>query len=135
MPHQIIEYSANLDDDLDIAGLVGALHKVAVSQDALPTGGIRTRAERRDVFEIADGHPDNTFINVTLRIAEGRPLDVQKAVGEALFDELKYFVHSIYAKRPLALSFEIQEIKPDTRWKQSNLRDYMASRSGGQNGK
>jgi 5-carboxymethyl-2-hydroxymuconate isomerase len=130
MPHQVIEYSANLDDALDIDGLVGALHETAVSIDALPTGGIRTRAARREVFRIADGHPDNTFINVTLRIAEGRPLDVQKATGQKLFDELNRYVAEIYQSRPIALSFEIQEIKPDTRWKQSNIRDYMASRSG-----
>ena len=130
MPHQVIEYSANLDDSLDIDGLVGALHETAVSIDALPTGGIRTRAARREVFRIADGHPDNTFINVTLRIAEGRPLDVQKATGQKLFDELNRYVAEIYQNRPIALSFEIQEIKPDTRWKKSNIRDYMASRSG-----
>jgi 5-carboxymethyl-2-hydroxymuconate isomerase len=132
MPHQVIEYSANLDDSLDIDGLVGALHETAVSIDALPTGGIRTRAVRREVFRVADGHPDNAFINVTLRIAEGRPLDVQKATGQKLFDELKRFVSEIYQIRPIALSFEIQEIKPDTRWKESNIRDYMASRSGEQ---
>jgi 5-carboxymethyl-2-hydroxymuconate isomerase len=130
MPHQIIEYSANLDDSLDIDGLVRALHETAVSIDALPTGGIRTRAARREVFRIADGHPDNTFINVTLRIAEGRPLDVQKATGQKLFDELNRYVAEIYQNRPIALSFEIQEINPDTRWKKSNIRDYMASRSG-----
>ena len=130
MPQQVIEYSANLDDDLDIEGLVSALHETAVSIDALPTGGIRTRVARREVFRIADGHPDNTFINVTLRIAEGRPLDVQKATGQKLFDELNRYVAEIYKSRPIALSFEIQEIKPDTRWKQSNIREYMASRSG-----
>ncbi len=130
MPHQVIEYSANLDDALDIEGLARALHEVAVSIDALPTGGIRTRVARRDVFRIADGHPDNTFINVTLRIAAGRPLDVQKATGQKLFDELNRYVAEIYQNRPIALSFEIQEIEPDTRWKKSNIRDYMAARSG-----
>jgi 5-carboxymethyl-2-hydroxymuconate isomerase len=130
MPHQIIEYSANLDDALDIDGLVGALHETAVSIDALPTAGVRTRAVRREVFRIADCHPDNTFISVTLRILEGRPLDVQKATGEKLFNELKRCVAEIYQSRPIALSFEMQEIKLDTRLKQSNIRDYMAKRSG-----
>jgi 5-carboxymethyl-2-hydroxymuconate isomerase len=130
MPHQIIEYSANLDDCLDIDGLVGALHETAVSIDALPTAGIRTRAVRREVFRIADGHPDNSFIGVTLRILEGRPMDVQKATGQKLFDELNRYVAEIYQSRPIALSFEIQEIKLDTRLKQSNIRDYMAKRSG-----
>jgi len=129
MPHLIIEYSANLDDDIDIDDLVRALHQTAAGIDALPTAGIRVRAARREHYRIADGHPDNSFINVTLRIAEGRPLEVQKEAGEALFATLKTFVSSTYNKRPMALSFEIQEIKPETRWKQGNIREYMARRA------
>jgi 5-carboxymethyl-2-hydroxymuconate isomerase len=129
LPHQIIEYSANLDAHLDIAALVKAMHETAVGIDALPTGGIRTRAERRDQYRIADGHPDNAFINVTLRIARGRTLDERKGAGEALFGTLRRFVEPIYRDTPLALSFEIQEIEPETRWKQGNIRDFMTKRS------
>ena len=129
MPHIIIEYSGNLDADLDIEELIGALHETAISIDALPIGGIRTRAARREHFEIADGHPDNAFINVTLRIARGRPLEVRMDAGEKLFAALTRHVAAIYDSRPLALSFEIQEIDPDTRWKQGNIREYMARRA------
>lgn len=129
MPHLIIEYSANLDDDLDIEALAVAMHDTAVGQDALPIGGIRTRVARRDVYRIADGHPDNGFINVTLRIAEGRTADVQQETGEALFKTLRDFVSDVYEQRPMALSFEIQEIKTASRWKQGNLREFMARRS------
>lgn len=131
MPHQIIEYSANLDAEFAIDDLVRAMHATAVSLDSLPTGGIRTRAVRREHFLVADGHADNAFINVTLRIAQGRTPDQKKAAGEALFETLRRFVASIYSRRPLALSLEIQEIDPETRWKQGNIRDFMAERSGG----
>lgn len=129
MPHLIIEYSANLEPDIDIMGLVRALHETAVSIDALPTGGIRTRAARRDTFMVADGDPSNGFVNVILRIAKGRSVELQKETGQMLFDVLADYVQEIYDKRPLSLSFEVQEINPETRWKQSNIRDYMARRA------
>lgn len=129
MPHQVIEYSANLESELDIGKLVDALHAVAVSLDALPVGGIRTRAVRRDIYRIADAHPDNTFINVTLRIAP-RPDDVKKEVGEALFQALRDFVQPVFSQTPMSLSFEIQEIDAEFRWKHSNIRDYLAKRNG-----
>ncbi|HNP35480.1 MAG TPA: 5-carboxymethyl-2-hydroxymuconate Delta-isomerase [Woeseiaceae bacterium] len=129
MPHLTIEYSSNLDAEIDIGRLVAAMHESAIGIEALPIGGIRTRAVRRDFYEIADGHPDNTFINVTLRIAEGRSLDVRKRIGETLFRTLRTTVNSVYEKRPMALSLEIQEIDPETRWKQGNIREYMARRS------
>jgi len=127
MPHQIIEYSANLEVDLNIDGLVQTMHETAVGIDALPIGGIRTRAARRDVYRVSDSHPDNTFINVTLRIAP-RPAEIKKEVGERLFDALRRFVQPAFDKRPMALSLEIQEIDAEFRWKHSNIRDYLAQR-------
>lgn len=129
MPHLIVEYSGNLDSELDISALLKALHDTAISIEALPIGGVRTRAARREHFEIADGHEDNAFINVTLRIAEGRPIEVRKDVGEKLFATLRRHVDKIYNNRPLALSLEIQEIDPETRWKQGNIREYLARRA------
>lgn len=129
MPHQIIEYSGNLDADLDIEELVRALHETAVSIDALPTGGIRTRAVRREHFRIADGHADNAFINVTLRIAKGRTAEQKQEAGSKLFSALTRFVEGVYDARPMALSLEIQEIDPEMRWRQGNIRDYMARRA------
>lgn len=128
MPHLTIEYSANLEPDIDFAELVGVMHEKAVTIDALPRGGIRTRAAKREHFMIADGHPDNGFINVTLRIAKGRSVEVQEATGKMLFGTLTDFVQSVYQSRPLALSFEIQEINPETRWKKNNIREYMENR-------
>lgn len=128
MPHQVIEYSANLDTRLDIERLVEVMHAVAVSLDTLPVGGIRTRTARRDTYRIADSHPDNTFINVTLRIAP-RPDDVKKDVGETLFQALKDFVQPVFAEIPMSLSLEIQEIDAEFRWKHSNIRDYLVKRN------
>ncbi|NIS90418.1 MAG: 5-carboxymethyl-2-hydroxymuconate isomerase [Woeseiaceae bacterium] len=124
----MIEYSANLEAHLDISKLVERMHETAVGLDALPVGGIRTRAARRDVYRVADSHPDNTFINVTLRIAP-RPAEVRQEVGEALFQALRDFVQPVFDRLPMALSLEVQEIDADFRWKHSNIRDYLAKRN------
>jgi len=128
MPHQTIEYSVNLEPELDIDALVTALHETAASIDALPIGGLRTRAVAREHYRIADGHPDNTFINVFLRIAPGRPFDVRKAAGEKLFQALCDYLEDIYSSTPLAISYEIQELDADLRWKKNNIREYLAAR-------
>ncbi len=71
MPHLIVEYSANLERDLDIPRVVAAVHAAALETGVFPIGGIRTRAERRDVYAVADNHPDNAFIHVQARIGKG----------------------------------------------------------------
>ncbi len=128
MPHQIIEYSANLESSVDIDALVTVLHETAAGIDALPIGGLRTRAVARQHYRIADGHPDNAFINVVLRLAPGRPFDVRKAAGEKLYEALCDYLEPVFTSSPLAISYEIQEIDADLRWKKNNLRDYLAKR-------
>ena len=129
MPHQTIEYSENVAARTSIDALVERLHAEAASIDALPVAGLRTRAAPRAVYRIADGHTDNAFVHVTLRIAPGRSMEVRKEAGERLFAVLCDAVADAFDTSPLALSFEIQEIDAELRWKKNNLRSYLASRT------
>ena len=129
MPHQFIEYSANLADRTDIQALVDRMHEVALQTGVFPMGGLRTRAVCRDHYRIADGHPDNAFVNVYLRVAP-RPQDQRDHASKLLFDALKDFLAPVYDSSPLALSLEIQHLEAD-RLKQGNLRQYMAQRGTG----
>ena len=71
MPHIWIEYSANLD--LDTRALMRVVQDAAVGDGSLyPLAGARTRALRVDDYLIVDGHPDNAFVHVLLRIGHGR---------------------------------------------------------------
>lgn len=128
MPHLTIEYTANLEPGLCLPALMQALHTVAAGIEAFPLAGLRTRAERRDDFLVADGHPDNAFIHLTLRIAHGRSLEVRKAAGDALFEVLCRELQPLLATKPLALSFEISEIDPVLNYKGGNIREYLAGR-------
>ena len=46
MPHFTIEYSANLDERLDMAEVVDVVRNAAVETGIFPLGGIRVRAAR-----------------------------------------------------------------------------------------
>lgn len=128
MPHQIIEYSSNLELGIDIQALVDAVHEVATQIDVFPLGGLRTRAARREHYRIADGHPDNSFVHLTWKLGSGRPEDVRKEAGDFMFEKLCGILESVYSQTPLAISFEIQEIHPVLTYKKNNLRDHMANR-------
>lgn len=128
MPHQIVEYSANLEDAVDIDALLTCLHEAALATGIFPQAGLRTRAARRDHYRIADGHADNAFVHVLLRIRFGRSLaDRERAVDEisqALFD----FLEPVSETWPLAISVDIQDIDPHTNRKKNNLRTHLARR-------
>ena len=129
MPHLTIEYSKNIEENINVCDLVKVMHDIAAGIDALPLGGLRTRAVARKDFLIADGHDDNTFVNVALRIAPGRSDTVKKDAGERLFNALSKFFEPFWQSDPIALSFEIQELDAELRWKKSNIREHMKARS------
>lgn len=125
MPHQIVEYSSNLESKVDIPALVTLLHETAASIEAFPRAALRTRVARRDQYCIADRDPENAFVHVLLRIAAGRSPEVKKAAGDKLFDALCEFLAPLQAMSPLGISFEIQEIDPVFRWKRNNTAAWL----------
>ena len=131
MPHLIVEYSANLERDIDIHELVAALHAAALETGVFPIGGIRTRAARRDVYAIADSHPDNSFIHVQARIGAGRSPEVRLKAAAHIFGTLKSETARVFAERPLGLTFEIVEIDPVGSLKHNNLHEIVEARRKG----
>ena len=108
--------------------LVDGLHENAMAIDGLPLGGLRTRAVRRDNYQVADQHPDNAFVHMILRLGHGRSDEKKKEFGEAIFEALCNLLAPVSSTSPPAISFEIQEIDAVLTWKKNNLRDYMAKR-------
>lgn len=129
MPHLIVEYSANLEDRIDLDGLLTRLHAAASDYEVFPVGGLRVRAERRDRYRVADGHPDNGFVHVTAIIGHGRPLEVRKQVGQGLFEVINDHLDPTFGNTPLAISFNIQEFHPELNYKRNNLHEYVRVRA------
>lgn len=125
MPHLNIEYSANLEEVLDVQALVDRIHETALETGIFPLGGVRTRAEARKYYRIANGDPRAGYIHMLVRIGSGRDFDVRRAAGEKIFAALCDFTDELYRSRPLALSFELHEIPPDMAWRKNNLHELL----------
>ncbi|MCP4564456.1 MAG: 5-carboxymethyl-2-hydroxymuconate isomerase [Bosea sp.] len=129
MPHIIIEYSANLEDEVAPMRLVEALHAAALETGAFPLAGLRTRAERRDHYLIADGDPGNAFIAVGVRIGEGRDAATRRRVAEVLMAVLERETAEIFRCRGLALSLDVSEIDGTASLKTNNLHQRLKARA------
>lgn len=127
MAHLIVDYSANLDPVLDIDTLLAALVETAAQTGVFPLAGLRARAIRCDNYYIADGHPDNTFVNLSVRIGPGREAPVRKAAAEQLMATLTETLRPIHESQAIGISFEMRELDA-IRFNHNNLRDYIAER-------
>ncbi len=125
MPHFILEYSGNLDDDLDVASLFETLHETAIDTGLFPIGGIRSRAVRCEEYRVADGDPENCFVHLTAKIGAGRKLDIRKAAAERVFETLTQFLQPIFDKRYLSIGFELVELHSELNFKKNNIHDKL----------
>src|SRR5208283_5812574 len=104
MPHLIIEYSRNLEDQIDIGDLAREVHEAALASGVFEVGAVRTRTEPRDVYVIADGHPENAFVALTVRIASGRSAETRKRLGQTIFDAVCNRLAKVYETTPIGIS-------------------------------
>ena len=129
MPHLNIEYSANIAEELNIQSLVDTIHETALETGIFPLGGVRTRAEARTQYRIANGDPAAGYIHMIVRIGAGRDFELRRSAGDRIFGALCDFTQEIYDRRPLALSFELHEIPADMAWRKNNLHELLKKES------
>ena len=129
MPHFQIEYSANIEDLVDISALCDAIRAAAAKVQTFPLAGIRVRAVRVEHFAIADGNPKHGFIDLSIRLREGRPDDVKLDAITLIFAALKEFTAEAMETRSIALSAEMRDIDNVFSAKFGNIRDYIEDRA------
>jgi len=125
MPHFTIEYSANLTKRVDMAEIVEVVRKAAVETGIFPLGGIRVRAVRCEHYAIADGNPNLAFLDMVLRLGEGRDLAARQKAGEHVFKALSAHLDPVFAQTKFALSFDMQINDKDTSWKRNNIHEAL----------
>jgi 5-carboxymethyl-2-hydroxymuconate isomerase len=129
VPHVLVEYSANLDAQLDFPGFLSALRDSALATGVFPLGGIRVRAYRADHYLIADGSTANAFVHIMLRMGHGRDLETRRRACDAIFATTCEQLQEIYERIPLGISLEMQEIGPELTNKKNNLHEYVKRRA------
>ena len=128
MPHIVVDYSANMEERVDMAAFCDVLRRAAIETGVLPLAGVRVRAFRADHFSIADGDPAHGYIDISLRLRGGRDLATRKAATAHVFAAAEAFLAPAMARHSIALSFEMRDIDPDLSPKTGTIRDHLKGR-------
>lgn len=126
MPHFHIDYSPNLAERLDIQGLCACLHQAAVETKVFPLAGIRIRAMPCAHYIMGDGNPDHAFLDVSVRLREGRTFEVRKAATATIFAALEGYCADVMARSSLMVSLEMRNMDAELSPKAGSIRDYMS---------
>jgi 5-carboxymethyl-2-hydroxymuconate isomerase len=129
MPHFVIEYSANLEPDIDLRAIVDAVHKSAVESGLFKIGGIRVRTLKHDIYKVADGNPEHAFMHVRANILEGRSVEDREKLGNTTIAAVDAQLAKAQKKRGIALSVEVSEIDYNMSFKKNSLHAQIAKGS------
>ena len=132
MPHLVIYYTRNLDDETDIDRLCRSLADamLEIKDDAgspvFPEGGIRVLAYPAAYSAISDGGAagrrakthqgaasgdpgDYAFIYLNLRIGKGRDEVIHQAIGVTLTKVVHEHFEPLFDARHIGITFQIDE--------------------------
>jgi 5-carboxymethyl-2-hydroxymuconate isomerase len=125
MPHFHIDYSANLEARLDIAGLCVAVRDAAAETGVFPLAGIRVRATPAAHVVMADGNPEHAFLDLSVRLRAGRDLEKRKSATATIFAAMEAYCAEVMASSSFMLSMEMRDIDAELSPKASSIRDYL----------
>ena len=126
MPHFQIDYSANLENRLDIAGLCAVLRDAAVATSVFPLAGTRVRATACSHVVIANGNPDHAFLDISVRLRAGRADEAKKRATEHIFKAAETYCADVMSGSSFMLSMEMRDIDPELSPKASSIRNYLS---------
>jgi len=125
MPHLILDYSANMEERVDIAALCDCIRLSAIETGVFPKAGIRVRALKADHVSIADGNPDNGYIDISVRLREGRDQETREQATNHIFSSVEAFLKPVMEKHPVAISLEMRNIDASLSPKSNSIGNFM----------
>lgn len=131
MPHVIIEYTANLEEVIDMQHLVDTVHTAVVADGIASVGAVRTRAARRDHWQIADADPSHAMVAIYGRLGPGRDAETKTRLLNCLLDTTEEVIAPVYDRVTVALSAEIQEIDAAFRINRNHVKTKVEATGDG----
>jgi 5-carboxymethyl-2-hydroxymuconate isomerase len=113
MPHVVIQYTPNIDSDMDalchelLAVLIA--QKDENGQQLFPIGGTRVLAYPAAHYAVADGKQDRAFVYINARIAAGRSELSRQATGNAMLARIQAFFAPLFEKKLIGITLQIDE--------------------------
>lgn len=114
MPHITLEYSSNLDQDVDFDGLFAQIHSVLADEGGLKIGNCKSRATKVGTYYIGDGADNYAFVHADVRFLEGRSVDAKQQISGSILAILKDCYASSLETWDLQITVEVRDISKET---------------------
>ncbi len=111
MPHLSFEFSHGLGHHADLPALAETMRTALVATGHCPVGGIRVRGFEAVVNAIGDGAGGYHFLDMILRLGQGRDEATREAIADTLYGAVEDALRPQMGDTPFILSLEVQDIE------------------------
>ena len=117
MPQLILQYNANIDQEISFQDLFVKLHNILADIGGIKIDNCKSRAFKLDNYYIGRGETSNAFINLDIHFLEGRPQTLKKEIGSQILEALKEIYSQSISELNLQITVEIKDIERDVYFK------------------
>ena len=117
MPQLILQYTANIDQEISFQDLFVKLHNILADIGGIKIDNCKSRAFKLDNYYIGRGETSNAFINLDIHFLEGRPQTFKKEIGSQILEALKEIYSQSISEFNLQITVEIKDIERDVYFK------------------
>lgn len=111
MPHLTLEYTANIQQEMDSAELFAGLHQILATTGGTSIENCKSRAIRLENFHISRGAASDAFVHLEIHFMGGRSPEVQHAIGEQSLAWLTSYFTPCIDRLATQITVEITEIQ------------------------
>ena len=117
MPHLILEYTANIQQEIDSDTLFSSLHRILATTGGINVENCKSRVISLEDFFIGQGNKSNVFVHLDITFLHGKPAELQQAIGKKCLTYLKEYFSPSVAKNALQITVVINEIQKSAYFK------------------
>lgn len=110
MPHIILEYSENIDQNLIGDLFFQQIHQLLEAELPTELSSCKSRCIVSHLFYIGDGHLNNAFAHLTIKILAGRSDEKKTQLGNKILSLMQQFFQQYQIRLNLQLSIEILDL-------------------------
>ena len=117
MPHLTLEYTANLSGTPPTAEMFLDIHRVLASVAGIHPENCKSRWRKVEEWVVGYGDSRSAFVHLDIRFLEGRPQEIQQALGEGILGILTNHFRPDRGEVDLQITVEVREIRKATYFK------------------
>jgi 5-carboxymethyl-2-hydroxymuconate isomerase len=110
LPHCVLEYSNNLEDEPDLKQLMLSIHKMLADTEVFMMEKIKSRAIKHDMFAVADSDEKGSFVSLVIHILSGRREELKAEISKRAIELLRCAYPKSLSKGKCRITVHIVDI-------------------------